>query len=183
MTKLKARKQPQLLLDTGDVIKTHPRDGYWGAAVVLQVSAEGGMFAMSCHIGITPIVFRHDYAFAELDVSNLSILEFHRGIRGEPFEYGQRREVCIGIYKRKVTTDLSVLGRVDSACIRTPSLPFQIGNGSDGGWPLCRLGGNFGSEAIDEWRRVHDRVRYLDEGEKAALSHEAMLQNFPKNQA
>lgn len=104
-------------------------------------------------------------------------------IRGEPFEYGQRREVCIGIYKRKVTTDLSVLGRVDSACIRTPPLSFQIGNGSDGGWPLCRLGGNFGSEAIDEWRRVHDRVRYLDEGEKATLSHEAMLQNFPKNQA
>ena len=85
----------------GDVIKTHPRDGFWGCAVVLSLGGIEGLDPL-CHIGVTPVVFRHDYAWDELDATSLSILVVDRSVRMAPDTYGTRpRVTCIGIYTTK----------------------------------------------------------------------------------
>src|SRR3982751_1707839 len=93
----KRDKKPRPLR-RGDVIKTHPRDGYWGCAVVLTEPCEQENLLPLCHIGITPIVIRHDYRWAEIEGAELSILEFDRGVRTAPLTYASRRETCIGLY-------------------------------------------------------------------------------------
>src|SRR5512143_1812302 len=86
------RKPKPMPLRRGDVIKTHPREGYWGCAVVLtEPHAVEGLRPM-CHIGITPLVFDHEYAWAEIEGRELSILEFDREVRIAPNNYGIRHE-------------------------------------------------------------------------------------------
>jgi hypothetical protein len=158
----RTRRQAQLL-EAGDVLITHPDSEYWGCALVLTARGATDGFDPMCHIGITPAIFRREFAFSELDLDRLSILEFDREIRLADGTYTHlRRETCIGIYSRRYTASVRVIGRVDVASLSVPQLSFDVGNGADGGWPLYGpVQGHLGSEAVAAWRAVHDRERWL----------------------
>ena len=165
------------LLAVGDVIQTHPREGYWGCALVLTAREKTANRDPMCHIGITTVVFTHEYAFAELADVRLEILQSAQAVRLDPGVYapGERRR-CIGIYTRKVHPAVVILGNSEvSSLIQTPP-SIEIGDGLDGGWPLCGpITASLGSEAVHAWRAVHDRERLLAEVAAASASHEAML--------
>src|SRR5688572_20876048 len=95
----------------GDVIQTEPQLGYWGCAIVLT-STDATANSHPCfHVGIAPVLFRHDYGWSELDADRLSIMEFSRGVRTASGEYVTRTEVCIGIYTAQSQGDVRVLGQ------------------------------------------------------------------------
>jgi len=168
----RTRPRPKLL-DTGDVLITHPHPEYWGCALVL--TARGA--PDGCLIGITPAVFRHEFAFSELDLDRLSILEFDREIRQADGTYRHlRRETCIGIYTRRPNANVRVIGHVDVASLALPELNFDVGDGSNGGWPLYGpVGDHLGGEAIAAWRAVHDRERWLQELDAARKRTDEMF--------
>ena len=146
----KSAKQA-VLLETGDVIKTHPREDRWGCAIVLNTGKLdiGGRMADVCLVGITDVILPHDYALADIDTAGLRIHAGKRGIRLADGTHAERDEVFIGMYLRTIPAGLQVIGRIDTASIRTPPLVFVVGNGSDGGWPLCGpIGPRLGYEAI-----------------------------------
>ncbi|MEK7413156.1 MAG: hypothetical protein AAB263_07550 [Planctomycetota bacterium] len=152
------RKPKSKLLATGDVIKTHPREGYWGCAVVLNLRVKTKEFNPFCHIGITPLVFQHDYEWSDIADIPLSIVEFDRGIRLIPGKYFTRRETCIGIYDARPHPDLPVIGRVDPTTVFSGPLDFdQIGDATKDKWPLCgRVGADLGYEAVLVWKKHHN---------------------------
>ncbi|MCU1288047.1 MAG: hypothetical protein JWN60_276, partial [Acidobacteria bacterium] len=46
------------LLQKGDVIKTNPREGFWGCAVVISEREKTKERDPMCHIAITQVVFQ-----------------------------------------------------------------------------------------------------------------------------
>ena len=71
-------------------------------------------FNPMCHIGIMTSVFTHEYRFEELDLPRLQILRFEREARVGPAEYRTLRlETCIGVYARRVTPTVTVIGNVE----------------------------------------------------------------------
>ena len=171
------RAAKQRLVAIGDVLKTHPMDGYWGCALVLSARDKTGQFDPMSHIGITSLVFTHDYAFHELDLKGLEILEDDVSIRVGPGSYAHwRRSLCIGIYSRRITPAVHVIGNLDVASLVPAPLTFEAGDGTDGGWPFCgRVEESLGYEAVHAWRSVHDRTQWLSDIAAAEKSHEEML--------
>ncbi|MCL2309265.1 MAG: hypothetical protein FWC42_03170 [Proteobacteria bacterium] len=151
------RKPKDRLLTIGDVIKTHPREGFWGCAVVLNTRGKTGQFNPFCLIGITPLVFQYDYGWGDIAERPLSVLEFDRGVELSPDLYFTRRETCIGIYDARPHPDLPVIGCVDPSSVFIGPLDFdQIGDGAEGKWPLCGcITANLGYEAILVWNKKH----------------------------
>lgn len=174
---MKSKTPKAKLLAVGDVLKTNPTEGYWGCAIVLTARDKIDRFDPMCHIGITTTIFRHDYDFRELDLSSLQILEFDRQIRVAPGTYAAlRRETCIGIYSRKLNPSAVVIGSIDISSLAPRSLEFVVGNGADGGWPLCGpVKAHLGSEAVASWRSRHDKEQWLNDLTTARTSHEQML--------
>jgi hypothetical protein len=161
----------------GDVVKTHPFDGYWGCALVLTARDKTEEFNPMCHIGITPVVFTRDYKFQELDISTLTIMECETEIRVGPYTYAPlRRAKCIGIYARKINSSVNLIGNIDVSSIIPNQLSFEVGDGTNGGWPLCGpVSASLGCEAVHAWRSVHDRTTWLSDVVAARKSHEEML--------
>lgn len=159
-----SRRGPQKrLLEVGEILKTHPQSQFWGCALVLSTREATDGFSPSCLIGITPVIFQRDFAFSDLNLGQLSILQFYREIRAASGAYVPlRRETCIGIYAREHNPSVNVIGRVDVSSIYPTSLTFDVGDGANGGWPLCGpVKGHLGSEAVAAWRSKHDRERWL----------------------
>ena len=165
------------LLSLGDVLRTHPLDGYWGCAIVLTVREKTEQFDPMCHIGITTAVFRHEYGFGEINPSNLTILQHDQEIRIAPYTYRPLgKETCIGIYSRKVTPAVAVIGSVDPSSIYPARLKFVAGDSTDGGWPFCgKIDSSLGYEAVHLWRAENDREAWLKDIAAAEKSHEEML--------
>ncbi len=142
----------------GEVIQTLPQAGFWGCAVVLTAKPRSSEFHPQFHVAITPIVFRHEFTSAELDLATLSVLRFGRHVRIGKGEYVARGEVpCIGIYTAVTRGDVKSLGKVDPHGLYESPLTFDVGDGTKGAFPLCGpLHSSIGSEAVVAWRRVHD---------------------------
>ncbi|MCL2309088.1 MAG: hypothetical protein FWC42_02270 [Proteobacteria bacterium] len=166
-------------LEASDVLKTTPFDGYWGCTLVLTASdQENG--ARLCYIGITPLVFTHDYQFEDIETSNLTILGANIEIRVAPNQYAHlRRSPCIGIYGRVKTPNTKVIGRIDVNHVYPHPLTYQIGNGADRGWPLYGVvPASLGTEAVHEWRAIHDTENLAADIAAAQASHEQMLSHL-----
>ena len=162
-------------LRRGDVIKTHPRDGYWGCAVVLTEPWEENGGRPLCHIGITPIVMLHDYGWTEIASTELSILEFDRGIRTAPLTYVARHETCIGLYTSGPHPLLPIIGSVDPIRVFAKPLTFEVGDGTNGKYPLYGpIAPHLGSEAIASWMRVHKPAQWQAVVDAARESYERM---------
>jgi hypothetical protein len=175
-TASRTRRRPQLL-DAGDVLVTHPDPGYWGCALVLKTQDATDELGPVCLIGITPVIFRREFAFSELDVGQLSILEFERQIRRADGTYTHlRRETCIGIYPRRYNAHVRVIGRADVASMTLPRLTFEVGDGANGHWPLYgQVGDGLGAEAVVTWRAAHDREQWLQDLDASRARTEEMF--------
>ena len=163
MTKARSTAKKAKLLAAGDVLKTSAL-GYWGCAVVLKARSSALAFEQVCHIGITTAIFDHDYALDELDLRALALVHDDEGVP------------CIGLWNRRITPAVRVIGRTDPKGLTKARLSFKIGDGKDGGWPLCGLvKDGLGYEAVHAWRRVHDAKRWKADVAKAEASHAAMI--------
>ena len=147
------------LLNKGDVIKTHPRKGFWGCAVVISQREKTEDRDPMCHIAITSVVFQHDYEFSELDTSKLDVLVFDREYRLKPNEVFTKREILIGVYSRKVDDSVKIIGNIDTSRIHDGPLPFEPWYDLEVTYPLCgKVDASFlGGEAVTTWRRTRDR--------------------------
>lgn len=174
---MKKKATTPKLLVVGDVLKTHPTEGYWGCAIVLTAQDKTDRFDPMCHIAVTTTIFRHDYAFSELDISSLQVLQFDRQIRLAPDTYAPlHRQTCIGIYSRKMNQSVVVIGNTDVSFLAPKPLGFEVGEGVDGRWPLCGpVRDQLGSEAVASWRAVRDNEQWLEDVAAARMSHEQML--------
>ena len=163
-----ARSRQSAPLHRGDVIKTHPRDGFWGCAVVLSDPQPLPGLRPMCHIGVTPLIFRHDYQWFEIADQDLRILEVERGVRTGPGEYRARRDTCIGLYMANLHPALSVIGSVDPTRVFAKPLVFDAGEGIDGRFPLCvPIAEHLGSDAVVAWLRIHEPERWRAERDEA----------------
>ena len=172
-------------LEVGDVLKTHPSEGYWGCAVVLSCRGKTERFNPMCHIGITTVVFTHDYRFEELDTSKLEILTSDVEIRVAPYQYiHSRRKTCIGLYASKVNSHVNVIGRIgrsEARRIYPHRLAYRVGDGANGGWPFYGpVRASLGHEAVGEWRSVHDRASWEKDIAAAEKSFEEMFSRLAR---
>ena len=65
-------------LRSGDAIRTHPRRGYWGCAVVLSARDGTRDRWPMCHVGTTTLIRRRRYAWKSVDPSELRIASLAR---------------------------------------------------------------------------------------------------------
>ena len=151
-------------LQPGDVIQTHPQRGFWGCAVVLSASDSTDQFHPMCHIGITTLITKRKFSWGSIDPQLLEIATFAPVVRVAANEYYQSKEprTCIGIYSVKNTAGLTIIGNINPAHVYDKPLTFEVGDGTEGKFPLCGpIKDGFGSEAVVAWRLIHDR-EHLD---------------------
>lgn len=164
------------ILNKGDVIRTNPKQGCWGIAIVLSERDKTPEFHPMCHIAITPLIFEHEVTFDELKIEELNPLEFERGVRLKPGEEYSRRETLIGVYTRKNKTALDVIGRIDPSLVYDGPLPFSPDYGLEITWPLCgEISNHLGAEAVVVWRRIHDAKALKIEVQEANKSHDELM--------
>lgn len=174
----KPRKNP---LEIGAVIRTNPSVGFWGCAIVLSAfdeTYEPFELHPTCHIGVTDFISRTIFEADTLDFSSLEILTFTPKIRVGPCEYAEMRpRKCIGIYTVTTATRLDVISKIEPTMIYGRPLTLEIGDGTDGTYPLCGpLPDYLGQEAVVAWRRVHDRDRLAAEEHATLERFEAFEQ-------
>ena len=147
-----------LALRTGDVIRTNPSNGYWGCAVVLSTFDCPIDREARCHIGVTPIVMRHEFTWSELDPEMLHILRFEMHYRPNPDVFGRKMETCITAYPNTRQPRLDIIASVDASSVYSGLLRRGVGGGEDGKFPLgSGIGTDLGMEAVISWRRVNDK--------------------------
>jgi hypothetical protein len=125
------------LLNKGDVIRTNPNEGFWGIAVVLSEKEKTPERHAMCHIAITPLLFRHKVKFDEIDVRDLTLLEFDRIFSLKGQEEFSKEEICIGVYTRRNKAKLEVIGSIDPTLVYDGPLPFEPWHDLEIKWPLC----------------------------------------------
>lgn len=153
----KRKTEVKNLLNKGDVIKTNPREGYWGVAIVLSERNKTNEFDPMCHICITPQVFRHDYEFSEIEGSTFEVLEWQQR-QLKPNEELFKLVTVIGVYSRRIKSPVCVIGNIDVYGIHNGHLPFSPDYGQEVQWPLCgNVEDHLGIEAITAWRSIHDK--------------------------
>jgi len=141
--------------EQGDVIRTKPKEGYWGIAVVLSEKEKTDEFLPMCHIAITPLVFTHEVEFEELDLTQLKPLEFKRIYKHISDETLYKMETLIGVYTRRNKTKLQVIGKVQADKVYSGPLPFSPDYGLEVTWPLCGdTSQRLGSDAIINYERT-----------------------------
>ncbi len=158
-------------VEKGDLLKTNPMNGYWVCSVVLSACDSTKDFDAMSHIAVTNGVFKHDFNASEITINKLRIIEVTN--------HEDKTVPCIGIYTSKLTTEVEVIGRIEVESFCQLSLKFEVGNGSDGGWPLCGpLRNSLGYQAIHQWRAIHDREKWLNDIKKAEKSHQEMIERL-----
>lgn len=164
------------ILNKGDVIRINPKQGYWGIAVVLSEKDKTTEFHPMCHIAITPLVFRHEVTFDELNTEKLIPMEFERGVRLKPGEEYSRQETLIGIYTRKNKEAPDVIGSIDPSRVYGGPLPFSPDDGLKITWPLCgEVSKELGLEAVIAWRRIHDAETLKIEEQESDRTHDELM--------
>ena len=164
-------KKVKKFLEVGDVIKTNPFEGFWVCSLVLSSREKTKDFNGLCHIAVTNLVFTHDFAISEIDSADHMIL--HRENRiGITVP-------CINVYASRIKPGIEVIGNIDVSALYKKPLTFEIGDGSEGGWPSCGpVSKSIGFEAIHQWRSINDRVQWILDIKDAEKSHEEMLQRL-----
>lgn len=138
----------------GDVIRTNPRDGYWGIAIVLSEKEKTEEFYPMCHIAITPLIYTHEVSFDELNTEKILPLEFKRMYKHIPDKTLFKMETLIGVYTRKNKAKLSVIGNIETGSVYSGPLPFSPDYGLEITWPLCGdVTQQLGSEAVVHYER------------------------------
>lgn len=164
------------LLNKGDVIRTNPKENFWGIAVVLSEKDKTEDRDPMCHIAITPLVFQHAVNFEDIDINKLCVAEFVRRIRLKPGEESTRMETLIGVYSRKIKTPIDIIGNIDPDFMYDGPLPFSPDYGLKVKWPLCgNVKNDLGSEAVITWRRINDSENFQKQSEESDRFHDALM--------
>ncbi len=148
--------------------------------MVLAVWPQTEDFGPMCHIGITPVIMRHAYAWNELSQDSLSILQYQRNIRIDIGKYEfLRLQTCIGIYSNFRVIPVTIIGSIEPERVYPHRLTFEIGDSTDGGFPLCGpIDEKLGIEAVVAWRRINDRERLEAEFEESSHITEAVFERL-----
>lgn len=168
----------------GDVIRTNPKESFWGCAVILKTWSEARPFGPCVHIATTPVVKRHEYSFSELRAADFKVLSFNKGYRVGPLDYRYRTVTVIGIYSLLRATKFPVIGRVDPKKVFAPKLDLTVGDSTDGGFPLHGpIPPELGMEAVIAWREVHDHDNWIRELEEDQIETDAILKSVAQAQS
>jgi len=148
------------LFNKGDVILTNPVEGFWGIAIVLSEREKTSKFVPMCHIAVTPLIFQREVKLSELNLDDLTPLEFEQNYtfalekgkrKREPFS---RIETCIGVYPRNNKVNLEIIGNINPEIVYNGPLPFEPLYGLEITFPLCGpVKHNLGSEAYTTWQK------------------------------
>jgi hypothetical protein len=124
---------------------------------------------------------QHDYEWAEIAGTALTILERDTDVRTAPYTYGTRHSICIGQYTAKPHPALPVIANIDAARVFPASLTFEVGDGTAGKYPLCgslqplkvrgvaeREFPTLGMEAVAEWLRINRPWQWQAERDAAS---------------
>lgn len=157
----------------GDLLKSNPLEGGWTCSIVLSYQPKTEDFNARSHVATTNVVFEHDFDLSEVDIGNLKIIHTKN--------YEDHLVPCIGIHASKLVKGIAIIGQLNAELYYPHSLEFQIGNGSDGGWPQCGpLTQSLGYQAVHQWRAVNDREAWLNEIAAAEKSHAEMLERLKR---
>jgi hypothetical protein len=141
--------------------------------VVLATRPKTKDFHSKCHVGITPIARRREFDLSEISPAELTILQFEQHIRLGIGDYVPHLRTCIGIYSNHRVPKLDIIGRVDPSAVYLLPLTDEVGDGSDGRFPLCGpITPSLGFEAVVSWRRTHEPEAWADEVAKSRAEFE-----------
>ena len=166
-------------LQPGDVIQTHPKRGFWGCAIVLSARDSTDQFHPMSHIGITTLISKEKYSWESVDPRQLQIVKISPIFRVGPNEYYQSNEprTCIGIYSLKSAAGLRIIGQVNPTDVYRKPLTFDVGDGTNGKFPLCGpIPEDLGVQAVIAWRLIHDNERIEQECAEAMRQFERIEQ-------
>ena len=169
---MKVIKNP---LSPGAVIRTHPRRGYWGCAIVLTAPDGTSDSLPCCHIAITTLIRRRKYSWASVPPSELQIVSLTPNIRVSPNDYrpAPAARTCIGIYSLKRTDSLDIIGEVDPSDIYAHPLTSEVGDGTADEYPVCGpITDRLGWEAVVAWRENNDREKLERERDESRARFE-----------
>lgn len=142
------------LFNRGDVLRTNPKEGFWGIAVVLSQTEKTPEAYPQCHIATTPLVFKHEVGFDEINESDLKPMEFNRLYSLEKQEEFYKPETIIGVYSRNNKANIEVIGTVDPLKIYDGPLPFSPDYRLKVTWPLNGFADSYlGMEAVINFER------------------------------
>ena len=147
------------MFKVGDVIRTNPRDGFWGCAVVLDNHLAPDTLRDRCHIAITGTVRHAPFNLKELTDIELVVLEFERHYRPKSDVFGSRLETCITKYPNVRPGEIELIGNVSTTLVYRGPLSPTIGPGA-GEFPLGSAVDlkRLGTEAVINWRRLNDQA-------------------------
>lgn len=158
-------------IQKGDLLKSNPFEGFWVCSVVLSYQPKSDEFNAMSHVAITNAVFDHDFEFSEVDIDKLKIIHSRNN--------EDSLVPCIEIHASKLVKNIEVIGQLDVEFLYPHYLEFEIGNGSDGGWPQCGpLAKSLGYQAVHQWRKVNDREAWLKDIVLAEKSHKDMQERL-----
>lgn len=83
------------------------------------------------------MILQYDYNFSELDISKLKVMEYERAYRLKPNEEFSKKETLIGVYMRRVSIPINIIGSVEPTNIYKGALPFEPWLGLKVTFPLC----------------------------------------------
>jgi len=155
----------------GDLLKSNPLEGYWVCSIVLSFQPKNDNNNAMSHVAITNAVFDHDFHIDQINVDALRIIHTQNNENSIA--------PCIQINTSKLMKEIEVIGQLDVEPFYPHDLNFQIGNGSDGGWPQCGpLTKSLGYQAVHQWREVNERKAWLQDIAEAEKSHTEMLERL-----
>lgn len=144
----------------GDIIRTNPKNGFYGVAVVLndgvklELSSGRWSYPM-CHIAITPLLFNHEISIDDIDVNKLKPLRFLNYFEksdGTLVPWDNR--ICIGIYTTRNKAELPIIGNIEPISIWDNPLSFKAS--SDGFHIRGDISQSLGIEAYIQWSRENE---------------------------
>ena len=150
-------------LAPGAVIRTHPWRGYWGCAVVLTARDGTSDMYPCCHIAVTALIRKRKYSWSDIGRDELRIVRMSPSVRIGPQDYRKapKERTCIGIYTLRRADTLDIIGHIEPAAIYADPLTYDVGDGSDGAYPLCGpIKEGLGWEAVAAWREIHDQENF-----------------------
>lgn len=166
-------------LNSGDVIRTHPQRGFWGCAVVLSAQDSTDDFYPCCHIATLVLIRKRKYSWKSVSPGDLKIVNLTRDVRAAPYEYieDSTSRLSIGIYSLKKIDGLDIIANVDPLQIYSKPLSFDVGDGSNGAFPLCGpIKGFTGNDAVINWRKLNEQEKFEVEAKESKQQFEAMEQ-------
>ena len=117
------------LFKKGDVIQTIPEEGFFGIAIVLSENEGTSELYPRCHMFITPLIFKNEINFTDLNISDFVLIEFETEYtfelekrKREPFK---RKEQTIYTFTRRNVENLKVLANIETELVYDGELPFD----------------------------------------------------------